>query len=245
MERKSPLYCAFTNVLLKSPKYPVITAHVPSVERWLGSDPDLITTSTNRNLLQPTRANKARRESKIKTKLDKGKRRGTDDGTSRSRAPILNDMIREESSSSIKSGPSQLVDLVIEDTEAEETERVRARKEGGSGWNYEEPKHFIRTYEDEHEGLPIRSGFEPGKASPPVKDEFSIGDDDAPDDDSGHDDNNGLAEESDEAREWKKNSNPKNRHSNTTEDGPPPTPNLGHLEDGHSVWKASEEDEEK
>lgn len=215
------------------------------MERWLGSDPDLITTSTNRNLLQPTRANKARRESKIKTKLDKGKRRGTDDGTSRSRAPILNDMIREESSSSIKSGQSQLVDLVIEDTEAEETERVRARKEGGSGWNFDEPRHYIRTYEDEHEGQEIRSGFEPGKASSPVNEEFDIGDDDAPDDDGRQHDNNGLAEESDEAREWKENGSSKHKHSNSMEDDPPPKPDLGPLEDGHSVWKASEENEEK
>lgn len=246
MERKSPLSCAFTDILLTSPKYPVITAHVPSAERWLGPDPDLITTSTNRNLLQPTRANKARRESKNKIKLDKGKRRGADDGTSRSRAPILNDMIREESSSSIRSGQSQLVDLVIEDTVAEETERVRARKEGGSGWNYDEPRQFIRTYEDEHEGQEVRSGFEPGKASSPIKDEFAIGDDDAPDDESGEDKkNNGLAEESDEAREWKKNTSPQHRHSITTEEGAPPKSDLGPLEDGHSVWKASGEDEEK
>lgn len=154
-------------------------------------------------------------------------------------------MIREESSSSIRSGQSQLVDLVIEDTAAEETERVRARKEGGSGWNYDEPRHFIRTYEDEHEGQEIRSGFEPGKASSPIKDEFAIGDDDAPDDEGGEGDNNGLAEELDEAREWKKNSSPQHKHSNTTEEGPPPKPDLGPLEDGHSVWKASGEDEEK
>lgn len=238
------LPCASGDVLLTSPKYPVITAHVPSVERWMGSDPDIITTSTNRNLLQPTKANKARRESRIKTKLDKGKRPGTNDGTSRSRAPILKDMIREESSSSIKSGQSQLVDLVIEDAEAGEMERVRARKEGGSGWNYDEPKHFIQTYEDENEGQQIRSGFEPGRASSPVVSEFAIGDDDAPEYDGGED-NNGLAEESDEAREWKENSSPKHKHSNTTGDGPPPKPDLGPLEDGHSIWKAIEEDEEK
>lgn len=246
MERKS-LSCAFTDILLTSPKYPVITAHVPSAERWLGPDPDLITTSTNRNLLQPTKANRARRESKNKIKLDKGKRRGTGDGTLRSRAPILNDMIREESSSSIRSGQSQLVDLVIEDTVAEETERVRARKEGGSGWNYDEPRHFIRTYEDEHEGQEIRSGFEPGKASSSIKDEFAIGDDDAPEDEGGEDDNNnnGLAEESDEAREWKKNTSPQHKDSNTTEEGAPLKSDLGPLEDGHSVWKASGEDEKK
>lgn len=247
MERKSHS-CSFTNILLTTPKYPVITAHVPSAERWLGSEPDLITTSTNRNLLQPTRANKARRESKNKIKLDKGKRRGAGDSTSRSRAPILNDMIREESSSSIRSGQSQLVDLVIEDSAAEETERVRARKEGGSGWNYDEPRHFIRTYEDEHEGQEIRSGFEPGKASSPTKDEFAIGNDDAPDDEGGEDDDNnknGLAEEPDEAREWKKNTSPQRKDSNTTEEDAPPKSDLGPLEDGHSVWKASGEDGEK
>ena len=61
------------------------------------------------------------------------------------RAPALNGMLREESSSShsAKSGNSQLVDLMVEDTEAEETERVRARKEGGSAWNEAEPKHFV------------------------------------------------------------------------------------------------------
>lgn len=47
-------------------------------------------------------------------------------------------MLREESSSSqsVKSGRSQLVDLMVEDNEAEATERVRARKEG---------RLFIRT----------------------------------------------------------------------------------------------------
>lgn len=47
------------------------------------------------------------------------------------------------SSSSSKSDRSQLVDLVVEDHEAEEVERVRARKEGGPGWNQAEPKHFV------------------------------------------------------------------------------------------------------
>ena len=58
---------------------------------------------------------------------------------------MLSEMLHEDSSSShsAKSGRSQLVDLVIEDTEAEETERVRARKEGGSAWNQDEQKHFV------------------------------------------------------------------------------------------------------
>ena len=54
-------------------------------------------------------------------------------------------MLREDSvsSHSVKSGRSQLVDLVIEDTEAEERERVRARKEGGSAWNQDEVRQFV------------------------------------------------------------------------------------------------------
>lgn len=38
---------------------------------------------------------------------------------------------------------SQLVDLVVEDTVAEETERVRARKEGSSAWNQTEPRRYV------------------------------------------------------------------------------------------------------
>lgn len=54
-------------------------------------------------------------------------------------------LLREESSSShsTKSGRSQLVDLMVEDTEAEEKERVRARKEGGAAWNQDEGRHFM------------------------------------------------------------------------------------------------------
>ena len=129
----------------------MITAHVPAAERWLGADPGMITTSTNRNLLQPTKANQERRASNVQKDLDKGKHRtgSTNTGGSKSkghtRAPVLNGLLREESSSSTsaKSGRSQLVDLMIEDNEAEETERVRARKEGGSAWNEAESRQFV------------------------------------------------------------------------------------------------------
>lgn len=140
------LHCPKNNNCVK---YPVITAHVPSSDRWLHSDPELITTSTNRNLLQPTPANKRRRKSNTQKTFDKGKHRSSAESgsivSSKSRAPVVNEVIRQESSSSIsiKSGRSQLVDLVIEDQEAEETERVRARKEGGSTWNQDEIKQFV------------------------------------------------------------------------------------------------------
>ena len=148
--------------------YPVITAHIPSHERWLHPEPNLLTTSTNRNLLHPTKKNKKRRESQIESRLAKGKsrdsssssspstskrdstsassgRRGRTDDHGHLRAPVVADLIREDSTSSksAKSGRSQLVDLVVEDSEADEAERVRARKEGGAAWNKDEPKHFV------------------------------------------------------------------------------------------------------
>ena len=112
---------------------------MPAADRWLGADPGIITTSTNRNLFQPTKVNQERRASNIQKDLDKGKSK------SGSRAPVLNEMLREESSSShsARSGRSQLVDLMVEDKEAEENERVRARKEGGSAWNEDETKHYV------------------------------------------------------------------------------------------------------
>lgn len=163
----------------------MITAHVPSAEQWFGSDPDLITTSTNRNLIQPTKKNQERRESQLQKDLPKGKH-----GDLKSRAPVLDGLLREDSTSSgsTKSGRSQLVDLVTEDHEAEETERVRARKEGGARWNEHEQKHFVKNYEDTEEGQGIRHGFEPEQIEPSSvtapNSEFAIEDDE---DDKGSD----------------------------------------------------------
>lgn len=148
-------------------QYPVITAHEASRERWLSGSPGLITTSANRNLLQPTRDNEIRRESNIKqtvhdvAKKSKRKHSSSDKGSKgansskgkqkaegngeEGRAPGMKGMLRHHSSasSSAKSDRSQLVDLVVEDKTAEEIERVRARKEGGAGWNEVEPKRFV------------------------------------------------------------------------------------------------------
>lgn len=110
-------------------------------------DPNLLTTSTNRNLLQPTKDKKKRRQTEIKSALHKGKHRGSSSsgkGSQDRRSAVGGKIQREPSaSSSSKSGRSQLVDLIVEDTEAEEAERVRARKEGGSEWNEDEQKHFV------------------------------------------------------------------------------------------------------
>ena len=125
---------------------------------------------------------KARRASRRQKDSSKGKHRtssSSSDEISNSgsfRAPVVSELIREESSSSksAKSGRSQLVDLVVEDTEAEQVERVRARKEGGAEWNDNEAKHFVRTYNDDDEGEIIRSGFQPAKNPPPSSSDLAV-----------------------------------------------------------------------
>lgn len=138
-------------------QYPVITAHTADREAVLHRDPSMITASTNRHVLQPTRANKQRRKSRIQDIQDhanKGKHRASSSSGEASKSksksktdhrPLLSKIASQASSSSsgAKSDRSQLVDLVIEDHEAEEIERVRARKEGGPEWNEAEPKHFV------------------------------------------------------------------------------------------------------
>lgn len=76
---------------------------------------------------------------------NKGKDKGRSSDSEEDRAPILKGMLRHHSSasSSGNSDRSQLVDLVVEDEVAEETERVRARKEGSAGWNEVEPRRFV------------------------------------------------------------------------------------------------------
>ena len=129
--------------------YPVITAHIPSRERWYSNDPPMLTTSTNRNILHPTQVNKKRRQKSINERLIKGKHRdssssgGASGSRSKTRAPVIEAALEDNSSDSTKSGRSQLVDLVVEDSVAEEAERVRARKEGGAAWNVDEPHHFV------------------------------------------------------------------------------------------------------
>ena len=140
--------------------YPVVTAHVPARDVWNRANPNLLTTSTNRNLLQPTKANRNRREGHLEESLAKGKGRSSSSSADENarpgkdpkkshhkvRAPVVENLIRGDSSTSsrsVKSGRSQLVDVIVHDEDADETERVRARKEGGAEWNKDEPEHFV------------------------------------------------------------------------------------------------------
>lgn len=104
--------------------------------------------------------------------------------------PVIGSLLRNNSSdtavSSTKSHSSQLVDLVVEDHQAEDIERVRARKEGGPGWNSVEQKHFVNLGAQEQgkgEEEEVRVGFNPDHPEQGLNDEghtltepFSVGD---------------------------------------------------------------------
>ena len=121
----------------------------------------MTTTSTNQALLRPTpqtvKKGKSKRTSPAESQRKKAKLEAA--------KPLLHR--NESSASSSASARSGLVDLVVTDTRAEETARVRARKEGGPGWNEAEPKRYIRQYPPEVAGEEIKTGFEP-PATPPV-----------------------------------------------------------------------------
>ena len=113
-------------------------------------DPEIITPATNRNLLQPTKAHEERRRSELRDSIQKGKhgsgsrsRQRTTGVGSKLEGSRLARTESSKSENSSQSGRSQLVDLVVEDTQAEEAERVRARKEGGAKWNEEETRLFV------------------------------------------------------------------------------------------------------
>ncbi|OAG00936.1 DUF300-domain-containing protein [Paraphaeosphaeria sporulosa] len=156
--------------------YPVIEAHRANRDSQLYGDPPILTGASNRHLLQPTAVNKKRRKSQIKDiqqAVDKGKHRSDsssgEPSSSKSHKGVVGKLFRQESSSSTNSGKSdksQLVDLVVEDTDAEDVERVRARKEGGSGWNEVEQKHFVHAYPEEGQEEGVREGFNPDRPQP-------------------------------------------------------------------------------
>lgn len=181
--------------------YPVINTHYASRSDAILADPGMVTASTNRSVLQPTKGNKQRRKSRIKTiqgDVEQGHHRSNStsgEGSSSSKPanksklsslPVIGSLLRHHSSdsASVKSHSSQLVDLVVEDHQAEEIERVRARKEGGPGWNETDQKTFVKTFPDEDAQEETRTGFNPDKPDTTVTDEahnldqaFAVGDD--------------------------------------------------------------------
>jgi len=156
----------------------------------------MLTASTNRAVLQPTRANRERRKSRIKSlqaeaaqhnqpgETEDSEHRDSNSSSNSSTIlhkgkerleslPVIGKLVRKTSTSSADSHSSQLVDLVVEDHEAEKIERMRARKEGGPGWNSVEAKHFVKTFPDADAEAQevVRQGFNPDRPEKKVLDE--------------------------------------------------------------------------
>ena len=136
--------------------YPVITAHHASCEDRLHRDPNVITPSTNRNILQPTEENRRRRQSRIadiqETHVDGQHQSHRSSSTPATKGKSQHQKTsgpayRSKSASghSGKSDQSQLVDLVVEDEDAEEAERVRMRKAGNPSWVASQHRHLVNA----------------------------------------------------------------------------------------------------
>lgn len=107
--------------------YPVITAHEATREDWLHRDPGLLTTSTNRNLFQPTKDHKTRRRTEIREGIAKGKDR-SNSRPAKEQGAIENKLQREQSS-----GSSSTQHLTSSSTSWLKTPRPKKRIECGPG----------------------------------------------------------------------------------------------------------------
>lgn len=115
-------------------KYPVITAYEPLRNVRTGGNSGGYQSISQSEGLTTTATNQAILRGKP-TRKSKGK------GRSEQNEPLLER--NDSSASSHLSDRSGIVHLVVEDREAEDLERVRARKEGGPGWNNVNPKKFM------------------------------------------------------------------------------------------------------
>lgn len=218
-------------------QYPVITAHEPWKGHRCNYTPTVPTTATNQAFLRPKLTKKVKSSVKGKGKSKHGEQK----------APLFHNQSSSSSSSALSSR-SGIVDLIIEDTAAEEIERVRARKEGGPGWNAAEVKRFIRTYPDEHYGEEVRQGFDPARADTSVTDaatggapekpeerntntdqQFEIGDDDGTDDESR---GGGVRVNGDEV--WGPNANGRGPGDESTDSGRGTS--YGSLNEERNIW---------
>ena len=168
---------------------PVVNVHYATEEDRLYASPRMVTGSTNRNLLQPTKENRQRRKSRIQSIQADAQQQyehessssHRESGSSAASSTLMSkgkerlkavlaggDLVDE---SDPKARPDQLMDLVVEDNEAEDLERIRARKEGGAGWNSVDIKHFVKADADEGESEVVRQGFNPDRPEIEVTDE--------------------------------------------------------------------------
>lgn len=165
--------------------YPVINTHYATRDDQLRADPNMLSGTTNRNILQPTAANRRRRQSRIQD-MKQEVHQNNEPGSSSSHRgssssgenstmskgkeklkslPVVGPALeRAMSSDSAESHSARLVDLIVEDEVAEQIDRVRARKEGGPGWNTVEHHHYVKTFPGEDEAEEVRQGFNPDRA---------------------------------------------------------------------------------
>ena len=181
-DKDERLYASARDLEFGDWNYPVITAHHATREDQLYRQPHVVTASTNRNVLQPTENNRRRRKSRVENiqkSADKGKHRDSSSHSAQGEVSqpkrIRNALFHTKSSAdSAKSDKSQLVDLVVEDEEADATERVRARKSGNPAWNNTQPKHLVQAYPEDSSGEVVRGGVQMG-AQPAKADGLDVG----------------------------------------------------------------------
>ena len=152
----APLYPAGIMVLADFRQYRVITAHETQRMRWYAGRPDFPAPSASPSVLQgnatrpagsvPVAVENVARKSQSKAKKSPShtkKRDGSSKGkqAEEGREPLLRGRSQEHSSSP-KSDRSQRVDLIVEDTAAEEREREEVR-EGSVSRNEPEHKRFV------------------------------------------------------------------------------------------------------
>lgn len=120
-----------------SRQYPVITANQAPRDQRLG------TSRTHQDVPSSQPVRKSRKHKKSRATSGDGTRSNEDVGSNVSGRGGARTLQRgEASSSSNSSRRGQLVDLVVEDREAEEQDRTQAQREFGSAWAGPDQKHF-------------------------------------------------------------------------------------------------------
>jgi hypothetical protein len=187
-EEEERLYTNARSLEFGDWNYPVINTHYATREDRFSGNPDIVSQTTDRRILQPSsKEAKQRRKSKVSRlqhEVHQHDRRGSQESSSHNEdgagegfaskgkervKQTVNKLARNESNESQKSHSSQLVDLVVEDHEAEELDRVRARKEGGPGWNSVEQKHYVTMFPGEPATEEGRHAFNPDKVEQKVQ----------------------------------------------------------------------------
>ncbi|KAJ5773910.1 hypothetical protein N7457_008806 [Penicillium paradoxum] len=138
--------------------YPVVTANeVPSDQRL---PPSRRYQDSNRG----ARIKKARRHKKSRASDGESRRSPKPSSDKPGPSSVTPGPLQRTVSSTSSSGTrrSQLVDLVVENTEAEEEDRARAQREYGSAWAEPETRRFSRP-----SGQPIEEEAEADPATPP------------------------------------------------------------------------------